>query len=355
MKLFFLLIVLLSSSAFAAFDCGLVLTRINPDPSFVSYLQRLLDSRVVGDRELVRLFESLEVGKIVNPISETDATVNSDLLVHREGIDRFLKGLRYDRDEVSNWVRGNLEKRRIIVVKRNDVRTETQDTEVRMKFNTVKPATFWRNGRTISEPFELMSTLVTQWHWAMVMGENPSMFRDGKESVELNVEGKMIRMRPDNPVENIVFAAIQQFLNRLNEMSERDDARLYKLIVDHQRGDQYRLPFEIEWEFVESRRGQSKTKYFFGNDISKLQEYAWYRKNQTMPVGQLKALEIDGNKFFDIYGNVAELMQDQAHGTGHVIRGGSFMDSPPVILARSLAYDHFSGSSIGLRLVRVRE
>lgn len=105
----------------------------------------------------------------------------------------------------------------------------------------------------------------------------------------------------------------------------------------------YRLPTEAEWEYA-SRAGSS-SEYTFGDDASKLGEYAWFGENsdgKTHPVGQKKP-----NKWglFDLYGNVAEWTYDQyipdfyskVKGDkmndpvatpeklyAHVIRGGSY-------------------------------
>lgn len=71
----------------------------------------------------------------------------------------------------------------------------------------------------------------------------------------------------------------------------------------------YRLPTEAEWEYA-SRAGSSD-RFFFGNDESKLAEYAWTKENSegtTQPVGKKKP---NPWGLFDIYGNVLEWTSDQ--------------------------------------------
>ena len=71
---------------------------------------------------------------------------------------------------------------------------------------------------TMSRPFYLQTTPVTQGQWQKVMGNNPSYFTAGGQ---------------DCPVEQVSWDDAQEFLAKLN--------RIEKI-------DTYRLPTEAEWE-----------------------------------------------------------------------------------------------------------
>lgn len=160
----------------------------------------------------------------------------------------------------------------------------------------------------ITKPFYLGKYLVTQEQWNAVTG---------------NKSNSLTGLR--NPVVNVSWEDCQKFFGRLNKQQNATSS--------------FQLPTEAQWEYA-CRAGGS-TKYSFGDDEAKLDEYAWYDVNsageRNHVVGEKKP---NGWGLYDMHGNVFEWCADwhgnffyaasppddptgPATGSYRVIRGGN--------------------------------
>ncbi len=137
-------------------------------------------------------------------------------------------------------------------------------------------------------------------------------------------------------------------------------ARMYCRWLCAKTGRYYRLPTEAEWEFA-CRAGTNST-YHFGDDVSKLDEYAWHAGNSDEAYHKVGLKKPNQWGLYDMHGNVAEWVLDQhvpsfyGNHSGslttnplaiptqlfpRVVRGGGWDDKAPLL--RSAARD---GSSV---------
>jgi len=216
---------------------------------------------------------------------------------------------------------------------------------------------------TISKPFYMQTTEVTQGQWKAIMGSNPSYFSNCGDNC---------------PVEQVSWDDVQEFIKKLNQKGEGT----------------YRLPTEAEWEYA--ARAGSKTALYTGamkilgdNNAPDLDPIAWYGGNScveysggydcsgwsnkqyscsncgTHPVGKKEPNDFG---LYDMIGNVWEWCQDwkgnypsgsvtdptgPSSGSCRVLRGGSWSSNARYCRAayRSCYSPSYRVNDLGFRLV----
>jgi len=230
-----------------------------------------------------------------------------------------------------------------------------------MKFNKIPAGTFLMGSPeseadrgddetqhkvTITKPFYMQTTEVTQGQWKAVMGTEPWK---GKDYIK----------------EGANYAA--SYVNW-------DDAVAYCKKLSEKDGKTYRLPTEAEWEYA--CRAGTKTAWSFGNDEKALGDYAWYDKNAGEIVSEQYAHQVGLKKpnafgLYDMHGNAFEWCHDYyeedyykqspaqnptgpTSGSFRVLRGGSWVNRTRI--ARSAGRVGGVADSrdlnVGFRLVR---
>ena len=157
---------------------------------------------------------------------------------------------------------------------------------------------------TITKPFNMGVTEVTQAQWRAVMGTEPWK---GKNYTKGSGE----------------YAASYIGWN---------DAAAFCGKLARKAGRTARLPTEAEWEYA--CRAGSTTKYCFGNDDTKLGDYAWYEKN-TWAAGRKYAHPVARKKpnawgLYDMHGNVYEWCSDWSDETYYSAGGNTVDPAGPV-------------------------
>jgi len=194
---------------------------------------------------------------------------------------------------------------------------------------------------TISKPFYIQTTEVTQGQWEAIMGNNPSSFTDCGHNC---------------PVESISWEDAKIFIDTLNAMGDGS----------------YTLPTEAQWEYA-ARSGSNKA--FTNGDITNittdpnLDVMGWYYSNAASTTHAVAQKQANAWGLFDMHGNVYEWCHDwygnsptgyvtdpvgPSSGTDRVFRDCHWGDSAK--WCRSATRDGYAPGTryngLGLRLLR---
>jgi len=199
-------------------------------------------------------------------------------------------------------------------------------------FNQEKPV----HRVTITKPFALGKTEVTQGQWKAIMGNNPSQFPSCGDNC---------------PVEKVDWDDAHEFIRKLNIKT----------------GKQYRLPTEAEWEYACRAGGHYE---YCGSD--NVNDVAWYEGNSGKVTHPVATKQSNVWGLYDMSGNVSEWIEDFYHENykgaptdgsawqedhsiyGYELRGGDWTHYPPYLRAAVRGWSgsgHPSGN-MGFRLAR---
>jgi formylglycine-generating enzyme required for sulfatase activity len=131
----------------------------------------------------------------------------------------------------------------------------------------------------MTRPFAIARYEVPQNLWQAVMGDNPSRWKGPRNSVEL-----------------LSFDDAEAFCRKATERM-----RNAKLITPTQ---VVRLPSEAEWEYA--ARAGTTTRYSFGDDATKLDEYAWSTHNAAGNDPPVGAKRPNAWNLYDVHGYLWE-------------------------------------------------
>jgi formylglycine-generating enzyme required for sulfatase activity len=196
---------------------------------------------------------------------------------------------------------------------------------------------------TISRPFALSAFEVTVGQWQACV--------DHGDCAPIAVDPKASALQP---VVNVSWKDAQTYVGWLRRITGKD----------------YRLPTEAQWEYAaRGQRSPAKTYYFFGNDETELDQYAWYGDNADDHPHEVKGKKPNPFGLFDIYGNVAEWVEDCYHDTyegapvdgsawpawnciRYTIRGGSYVDRARMLRSSARDSSDKPADNIGVRIAR---
>lgn len=348
--------------------------------SFKSYVNHLLDKNLIQDQEFDQFLGMLKLGKLINPISEARAKVDALVYIHWEMIEQeYLQKAagRIDLKDLLGWATQIRDKNKISKGKQRETEEKTKYHYRQITFRKIPKGKFFLKKDPsveieLTRDFEMTDTHITQKQWVELMGKNPARFKDGDDSVKLQIGGKEVLMQPDHPVEAVSWWSVLEFANRLSRqhgLKPAYDLSKVKFFQDSSAEDGtwatedqkvglnvpwsiaglfskktvydtvgYRLPTVAEMEYFEhltSDGAHNEWRSLTAKDF----------QNETQAVAQRKSIQIQGSGFYDVHSSVLSWAWDWYHSK---INGGKDpIQNFPKVLILFVDFGNYSRSLYG--------
>lgn len=238
-----------------------------------------------------------------------------------------------------------------------------------------------RNGTltTLTRPFEILSVDVTQKMYAEIQGLLQKYLQPEYANFK-NTHHYYYRGN-SYPAYGMSFDQITLWitgLNRLSLLEEEEVQTALKIwLPRHQKGDQYQLPTEAQWEMVTRLGGRAGGNYSHEKNTYLLNDYAVFDDSpigdtpNLCPVGSRRPVFYYGKPLYDLQGLIWHWVSDWHQdyrtggldpqgpdsGTFKVLRGGSFRASAYGVSSESRFFGNPQTLNLfaGFRLVRLTD
>ncbi len=359
---------------------------------FFAYLSELHKGRVVTDLSIETLKSDLEQQPTLkNPVTNK---TSSDYKIHLDSVQDYLNNDQLDRSNLlkllTQFLNEQSETRRSKKQSREKTRIAARVIELHpiekgsfteMRFESMGQGASQVVGlkeyqTEVPHSFMMMDSKVTRYYWKKVYPNTVvTQATADLPMVKISALSAMAYANELSKREGLkpVYILKPEVLDP-NTKAEDGTLSLLESVelppsafIDAPSGDiyqteGYRLPTQDEQFFVRTQRGQVKnTQFFPGVTSPNLSSYAWLKQNtdELQTTGSLLPFVIDGNNFYDLYGNATEFTHPNEYPMDVFtasLFGTSFKNSRADVLDLTFITSSFnltsSGDDISFRLVR---
>ncbi len=311
MKVFFLLIFIISSSSYGKPICNLnffaeEISEENVQSLFESYLKYLVDEKILDSEIIDEFVARLEVEQLMNPFSLM--SFSKEVELHEKIFQDYIDSELLDLERVRSFLRRVQQKEGKERVERKVIEEEFESPYLPIEFGVIGP-----NDGHLDYSFETMTIPVTESHWSQVFGKElrqlkRELIHSDLPKVDISAYSQMVfadRLSQQKGFQSVFNLGLNQEEVKQAAMGELyipDDLHfLFQGNYLEQEG--YRLPTKTERAIMVIKMYSSLGKEHFLFNRSK---YASYNIRERQLIGGTNPVNINGRDFYDLLGNIEE-------------------------------------------------